>query len=89
MSPSEAQVRALEALGRHYLSDRDILEMLVRLFSHTTSWSVQAAVAGILMRADQRSIASPELVRTLHEDRLPAPPGEHMIDALIRRLQAP
>jgi len=89
MSPSEAQVRALEALGRHYLSDRNILEMLVRLFSHTTSWSVQAAIAGILMRADQRSIASPELVRTLRENRLPAPPGEHMTDALIRRLQAP
>lgn len=88
MSPSEAQVRALEALGRHYLSDRDILEMLVRLFSHTPSWSVQTAIAGILMRADQQSLASPELVRTLRENRLSAPPGENMIDALIRRLQA-
>jgi hypothetical protein len=81
-------VRALEALGRHYLSDRDILQMLVRLFSRTSSWSVQAAIAGILMRAEQRSIASPELLRTLRASRLPAPSGEHMVDTLIRRLQA-
>jgi hypothetical protein len=88
MRPSEAQVRALEALGRHYLSDRGILEMLERPFSSTSSWSVQAAIAGILMRADQRSIASAGLLRTLRDDRLPSPAGEHMVDALIRRLQA-
>jgi hypothetical protein len=62
--------------------------MLERLFSSTSSWSVQAAIAGILMRADQRSIASAGLLRTLRDDRLPSPAGEHMVDALIRRLQA-
>ena len=88
MPASDAQVRALEALGRHYLSDREILVSLTRLFSETSSWSVQAAIAGILIRADLRSIASPQLVRTLQEDRLHSPPDDDMVDALIRRLQA-
>ena len=88
MPASEAQVRALESLGRHYLSDRAILEMLVTLYANTSSWSVQAAIAGILMRAEQRSIANPELVRRLRDRRLPSPPGENMLDALIRRMQA-
>ena len=89
MPPSDAQVRALEALGRHYVSDREILETLVRLFSQTSSWSVQAAIAGILVRADRRSIAGPQLLDTLLKDRRPSPPGENMIDALIHRLQSP
>lgn len=89
MRPSDAQVRALEALGRHYVSDRDILQMLVRLYAETSSVAVQAAIAGILIRADRQSIASPQLVRTLIERRLPSPPGDNMIDALIRRLELP
>ncbi len=90
MRPSDAQVRALEALGRHYVADREILEMLMRLYSHTPSWPVQAAVAGILIRADQRGMASPQLVATLLKDRRPSsPPGDTMVDALIRRLQSP
>jgi len=88
MPASDAQVRALEALGRHYVADRDILDRLTRLFSETPSRSVQAAIAGILIRADLRAIASPQLVRTLQKDRRPAPPGDDMIDALIRRLQS-
>lgn len=88
MPPSEAQVRALESLGRHYVSDREILDMLTRLFSETPSWSVQAAIAGILIRADLRPIASPQLVHTLQKDRRPSPKTDNMIDALIRRLQS-
>ena len=88
MPPSPAQVHALEALGRHYLSDGEILTQLTGLFARTSSWSVQAAVAGILMRADLRSIARAPLLRTLLAERRPAPPGDNMIDALIRRLQA-
>ena len=88
MRASDAQVRALEALGRHYVADREILDGLVRLYSETPSWPVQAAIAGILIRADQRSIASPQLVRTLVKDRRPSPPGDNMVDALIRRLRA-
>ena len=89
MRPSDAQARALEALGRHYVSDHDIVRMLARLFSETPSSSVQGAIAGILIRADQRSIASPELVRTLVENRRPTASDDSMIDALIGRLQSP
>lgn len=88
MSPSDAQVRALESLGRHYVADRAILDLLIRLFSETPSPAVQAAIAGILIRADQRSIASPQLVRTLLEDRRPTPPGDNMVDALLRKLRS-
>ena len=71
------------------MSDRDILDRLTRLFSETSSWSVQAAIAGILIRADHRSIASPELLRMLLARRLPSSGSENMIDALIRKLQSP
>ncbi len=89
MAPNDAQVRALEALARHYVSDREILDMLTRLYSETPSWAVQTAIAGILIRADRRSIASPQLVRTLIEQRRPAPSdaADEMIDALISTLQ--
>ena len=91
MAPNDAQVRALEALARHYVSDREVLNILMRLFAETPSWAVQTAIAGILIRADRRSIASPQLVRTLIEKRRPAPSdaADEMIDALIHTLQSP
>ena len=55
----------------------------------TSSWSVQAAVAGILLRADRRAMSAPQLISVLLEKRLPAPPGDDIIDALIRRLRLP
>ena len=88
MPPSDAQVRALGALGRHYVSDREVLDMLVQLFAETSSWSVQTAIAGILLRADRRKIAGPQLLRTLVERRRASPPGDNMVDALIRNLRA-
>ena len=88
MSPSDAQVRALESLGRHYVADRAILDLLIGLFSQTPSAAVQAAIAGILIRADQRSIASPQLMVTLVRDRRPAPAGDNMVDALLRKLRS-
>jgi hypothetical protein len=89
MPVSDAQVRALESLGRHYVSDREILDLLIGLYAQTPSWSVQAAVAGILIRADRRSIASPELLRILLTQRRRSPAGNNMTDALIRQLQSP
>ena len=89
MPASEAQVRALGALGRHYVSDRETLDMLVRLFAETPSSPVQTAIAGILIRADRRSIAGPQLLRTLLERRRTSPPADDMIDALMRRLRTP
>jgi hypothetical protein len=89
MPASQAQVRALEALGRHYVSDREVLALLTRLFIDTASWPVQAAIAGILLRADLRAITSTELVATLQRERLANPASEDTVDALIQRLQKP
>ncbi len=88
MEPSDAQVRALEALGRHYLSDQRILDRLTQLFAQTSSAAVQAAIAGILIRADLRPIAGPQLVNSLLAHRLPSADDENVIDALIFRLQS-
>lgn len=88
MRASAAQVRALEALGRHYVSDHEILGMLMRLYSETSSPSVQAAIAGILIRSDRQSIATAELLDILLKDRRRSTAGEDMVDALIHRLQA-
>lgn len=86
MAPGDAQVRALEALGRHYLSDREVLDGLVRLYASTPSWTVQNAIAGILIRADRKALATPALMRTLVEQRRPSPRQTNMIDALLVRL---
>ncbi len=88
MDASEAQARALEALGRHYLSDRGILDMLTQLFARTTSAAVQSAIAGILIRADRRSIGNDELLATLLASRRRSPGDGGLVDALISTLQS-
>ena len=88
MSGSDAQVRALDTLARHRLTDRASLEELTHLFAIARSASVQRAIAGILIRADFPSIAKPELVRALRQHRLRSSGGEDLIDILLRRLQA-
>jgi len=87
MPASTAQVRALETLSRHYVSDRTVLNGVVQLFVQTPSPKVQAAVAGVLIRADRRALAAPQLLSTLVKHRHRSPPGDNMIDALIRRLE--
>ncbi len=89
MTDAAAQVRALNALARHHLSDRECLDRLARLYHVTSSPEVQAAIAGILIRADFAAIARPEVVETLRQHRLGSAEDDLMIDALIRRLQAP
>ena len=90
LQPGATQVRALEALARHYIDDREVLRDLVGLFSSTPSAAVQAAIAGILIRADRRALPEDELVSVLTRDRRPAPHGgDAIIDALIRTLQPP
>jgi len=88
MSAGPAQVRALDVLSRHHLADRESLFALSRLYATAGSVGVQRALAGVLLRAEYRTIASPELVRMLRERRLRSPDGEDMVDILIRRLQA-
>jgi len=89
MNESGAQVRALDTLARHYLSDRESLDELTRLFPLAKSVSVQRAIAGILIRSDYRAIDKPELISMLHEHRLKSSERNDLIDALIRRLQTP
>jgi hypothetical protein len=90
MPPSAAQTRALEALARQYVSDPEVLAMLTKLFAQTTSASVQAAVASILLRADRSALPATQVIATLLEKRLPSPArDDNVIDALIRRLQLP
>ncbi|NDP41419.1 MAG: hypothetical protein GZ089_01665 [Aromatoleum sp.] len=89
MNGTDAQVRALDTLARHQLSDRESLEELTGLYPRAKSVDVQRAIAGILIRADYRAIATPELVRALRQYRLKPSNGEDLIDVLIRRLQAP
>jgi len=88
MDGSDAQARALETLARYRVSDRETLEDLVSLFGRARSVSVQRAIAGILIRSDYRSIATPELARALRRQRLKSPEGEDLIDVLIRRIEA-
>ena len=88
MKSTDAQVRALDTLARYQLSDRESLDVLTRLFPLARSIGVQRAIAGVLIRADYRSIANPELVRALRQHRLKSPNGEDLIDVLIRRLQS-
>jgi hypothetical protein len=88
MNDSKAQVRALETLASQRLSDPESLEELTRLYPVTESAGVQTAIAGILIRADYRAIATPELVQTLRQSRLKSGDGADIIGILIRRLQA-
>jgi hypothetical protein len=89
MNASAAQIRAIDTLGRHNLSDREVIAELIRLFPRTTSLGVQTAIAGALIRADYRAFATPELAPALRQQRLKSTQEEDLIDALIRRLQAP
>ena len=88
MPGSGAQVRALETLARHRLSDSQSLNELARLFPSATSVDVQRAIAAVLIRADYESIAKPEFVRVLSQNRRKSPDGTDIIDILIRRLRA-
>jgi hypothetical protein len=88
MTGPDAQARALDTLSRQYLSDRQSLDELTRIFRTSKSVAVQRAVAGVLLRSDHSVFAKPELVRVLREYRRKSPDGEDVIDVLIRRLQA-
>ena len=88
MSNQDAQVRALDTLALHRLTDETSLDSLTHLFPVTKSLEVQRAIAGILIRADYQAIAKPELVQALRTHRRKSADGQDLIDILIRRLQA-
>jgi hypothetical protein len=90
MPAGPAQVRALETLGRHYVSDGDVLHRLLDLYAQTPSSAVQSAVAGILLRADRSALPAAKLRETLISLRREASRdgGAGTIDALITLLGA-
>jgi hypothetical protein len=89
MTGAGGQVRALDTLARHRLSDRQSLSELTRLFPATHSVDVQRAIAAVFIRADDRALAKPEVARVLAQYRLKSPDGSDIIDILIRRLRTP
>jgi hypothetical protein len=88
MRDASAQVRAIDALADHRVSDPQVLGDLARLFPVTRSLDVQRAIAGALIRADYQAMATPALVRTLREHRLKSHDGRDLIDVLIDHLDA-
>jgi hypothetical protein len=88
MADPDAQVRALNTLAGQYLSDRESLDELMRLFPTARSVSVQRAIAGIFIRADSKAIDREELAGVLRQHRLRSVDRDDIIDALLRRIQA-
>jgi hypothetical protein len=85
--PSGAQVRALDALGRLNISDREVLEELTRSFAAARSASVQRAIAEVFLRSDPKAIPKAELAAVLRRHRLGAGGGHDLVDVLLSRLQ--
>ena len=89
MKGSGAQVRALETLARHHVTDREILDELVRLFAQTNSPAVQRAIAEIFIRTDLGALPAGSLAQVLREHRLkPSGTGQDLVDILLSKLQA-
>ena len=57
MTGPAAQVRALDTLARHRLSDRQSLDELARLFPAARSVDVQRAIAAVFIRSDYQHAA--------------------------------
>ena len=89
MPATSAHARALDALGRHRIEDREIVDGLTRSFAATTSIAVQRAIAEIFLRSDPRPVARPDLAEVLMRNRIKSRDAEDVIDVVIRRLQAP
>lgn len=89
MKGGGAQVRALEAVARHHVEDRETLDALARLFAETRSPQVQRAIAEIFIRSDLRAVAVPKLAELVRAHRLKKPgvEGQDLVDVLLSRLQ--
>jgi len=88
MPPSAAQLRALGALARLHIADREILDELARAFADAKSVNVQRAIAEVFIRSDPSALPKPDLVGLLRRHRLKSPDGRpDLIDRLISSLQ--
>jgi hypothetical protein len=88
MPGSSAQVRAIDALGRHRISDEESLKAVAEMFPKAKSVEVQRAIASLIIRSDYQRVAKPDFVKMLARTRLKSPDGKDVIDVLIRRLSA-
>src|SRR4029078_10501575 len=79
MDNQVAQVRALDTLAQHRLSDEKSLVALTDLFPVAKSLEVQRAIAGILIRGDYATLAKPDLVRALQTHRRKSTDGQDLI----------
>lgn len=87
MKAPGAQVRALEVLARHRVSDRSILDELTRLFATTKSPGVQGAIAEIFIRSDVTAASMPKLAPVLREHRIrPQGTGQDLVGLLLAKL---
>jgi len=86
MKATTAQVRALDALGRLHVADREIADELAALFARTPSLAVQRAIAEVFLRGDPHATDARKLSDILRSHRLHSPDGEDLIDQLVRRL---
>jgi hypothetical protein len=90
MPERDGQIRALDTLAAHRVSDPDSLAALAALFLQAKTLQVQRAIAGILIRADHRELPRADLIALLTSERRVAPDGtDDIIDALIRTLRSP
>ena len=89
MTGSGAQVRALDTLARHRLSDRQSPGRTGTPLPRCRSVDVQRAIAAVFIRSDYQLLPRPEMVSVLSQSRLKSPGGADIIDILIRRLQMP
>jgi len=89
MPPSGAKVRALDALARQRIADREILEELARSFAASRSVEEQRAIAEVFIRSDPAAFSRRQVAATLRDHRLRSPDGrEDLIDVVIRRFEA-
>jgi len=86
MRASGAQVRALEALARQRIADREVLEELRGLYTRAATSDVQRAIAEIFIRSGDRSFGTPEFVAFLRRYRL-SESANDLVDVLIAQLQ--
>ena len=81
-------MRAIDAIARLNISDREVLRELSNVFAQSRSLDVQRALAEVFIRSDPAALPKPDLIGILREHRIkPRGGGHDLIDTLIDRLQ--
>jgi hypothetical protein len=84
-----AQVRAIDAIARLNISDREVLRELSHTFAQSRSVEVQRALAELFIRSDPEALPRPDLLGIVREHRIkPRGGGHDLVDTLLERLQA-